>query len=84
MYSPDPYVTVRLLGTPNPIQKTKHVSKTCDPEWNETFQFYMDPKKDRVIGKLSNTNNNKTNIYFIFILGIFRLADSSKYDNVLN
>ena len=53
MYSPDPYVTVRLLGTPNPIQKTKHVSKTCDPEWNETFQFYMDPKKDRVIGKLS-------------------------------
>ena len=53
VYSPDPYVTVRLLGTPNPIQKTKHVSKTCDPEWNETFQFYMDPKKDRVIGKLS-------------------------------
>ena len=53
VYSPDPYVTVRLLGTPNPIQKTKHVSKTCDPEWNETFQFFMDPKKDRVIGKLS-------------------------------
>ena len=56
MYSPDPYVTVRLLGTPNPIQKTKHVSNTCDPEWNETFQFYMDPKKDRVIGKLSKNN----------------------------
>ena len=51
MYSPDPYVTVRLLGTPNVLHKTRHVSNSSDPEWNETFEFFMDPKRDHAIGE---------------------------------
>ncbi|CAO3625901.1 unnamed protein product [Mucor hiemalis] len=31
----DPYVRVRLGK--HSIHKTKHLKKTCDPEWNETF-----------------------------------------------
>ena len=49
VYSPDPYVTVQVLGTPNGIMKTRHVSNNCEPEWNETFEFYIDPKRDRLI-----------------------------------
>ena len=49
MYSPDPYVTVQVLGTPNGLMKTKHISNNSQPEWNETFQFYIDPKRDRLI-----------------------------------
>ena len=76
MYSPDPYVTVRLLGTPNPIQKTKHISKTCDPEWNETFQFYMDPKKDQVIGKL-------TLLFLAKRMPIFWMAGRNMLDGII-
>lgn len=49
VYSPDPYVTVQVLGTPNGLMKTKHISNNSQPEWNETFQFYIDPKRDRLI-----------------------------------
>lgn len=49
MCSPDPYVTVQLLGTPNGVKKTKHVPNSTEPEWNETFQFFIDPKRDRLI-----------------------------------
>ena len=49
MYSPDPYVTVQVLGTPNGLMKTKHISNNSQPEWNETFEFYIDPKRDHLI-----------------------------------
>ena len=50
MYSPDPYVTVQILGTPNGVKKTRHVPNTSDPEWNETLdEFYIDPKRDHLI-----------------------------------
>ena len=50
VYSPDPYVTVQILGTPNGVKKTRHVPNTSDPEWNETLdEFYIDPKRDHLI-----------------------------------
>ena len=61
--SPDPYVTVQILGTPNGTKKTRHVPNTSDPEWNETLDFYIDPKRDRLIGK---SNLNTANILTIF------------------
>lgn len=45
-------MTVQVLGTPNGTKKTKHVSKNCDPEWDETLTFYIDPDKDRLIGNI--------------------------------
>ena len=54
--SPDPYVTVQILGTPNGAKKTRHVPNTSDPEWNETLDFYIDPKRDRFIGKSNAIN----------------------------
>ena len=50
--SPDPFVTVQVLGTPNGIKRTKADPNNCDPEWNETLDFYIDPKRDRLIGKI--------------------------------
>ena len=50
VYSPDPYVTVQILGTPNGVKKTRHVPNTSDPEWNETLdKFNIDPKRDYLI-----------------------------------
>ena len=50
MYSPDPYVTVQTLGTPNGVKKPRHVPNTSDPELNETLdEFYIDPKRDHLI-----------------------------------
>ena len=51
VFSPDPYVTIQLLGTPNGIKRTKHIPSSSEPQWNETLEFYIDPKRDRIIGK---------------------------------
>ena len=42
-------MAVQVLGTPNGTKKTKHVSNNCDPDWNETLEFYIDPRRDRLI-----------------------------------
>lgn len=49
LYSPDPYVTAQVLGTPNGPKKTRHVTNSCDPLWNEKLQFFIDPHRDRLI-----------------------------------
>ena len=51
VYSPDPYVTVQALGTPNGVKRTQHVKDSSDPEWGETLQFFVDPERDRVLGE---------------------------------
>lgn len=51
MYSPDPYVTVQVLGTPNGVKRTQHVKDSSDPQWAETLQFYIDPERDRLLGE---------------------------------
>ena len=51
VYSADPYVTVQALGTPNGIKRTEHVKDTSDPRWGETLQFYIDPERDRRLGR---------------------------------
>ena len=54
VYSPDPYVTVQALGTPNGIKRTEHVKDSSDPRWDETLQFYIDPERDRLLGTYQN------------------------------
>lgn len=49
MYSPDPYVTVQVHGTPNGIKRTPHVKDESNPEWNCVFEFFLDVYRDRVV-----------------------------------
>jgi hypothetical protein len=38
VYKPDPYVRVRVVGTPNPAQETKHIPNTLNPRFVYTLQ----------------------------------------------
>ena len=71
VYSPDPYVSVQLLGTPNGQKRTKHVASSMDPIWNETLEYYLDAERDRLVGKESK--RKKCIFHFVTILasGIF-------------
>ena len=52
MYRADPYVKVNIVGTPNQAKQTKHVQSSNTPRWDETLQFYVDPYRDRFVGRL--------------------------------
>ena len=51
VFSPDPYVSAQVLGTPNGVKRTKHVPASSEPYWNETLEFYIDSSNDRFLGK---------------------------------
>ena len=44
-------MTVQVLGTPNGVKRTEHVKDSCDPQWGETLRFFVDPERDRLLGK---------------------------------
>ncbi|KFM78136.1 Cytosolic phospholipase A2, partial [Stegodyphus mimosarum] len=43
---PDPYVILRIPGSPNGMKRTKHFNNTSSPTWNEEFTFVLDPQKE--------------------------------------
>jgi len=49
LYRPDPYVKVNIVGTPNQAKQTKHVESSNTPKWDETFEFFVDPHRDRFV-----------------------------------
>ncbi|KAG8237847.1 hypothetical protein J437_LFUL002456 [Ladona fulva] len=46
MDTPDPYVELLVKGIPKGNPKTKTIDNTINPEWNESFTFYLDPSKE--------------------------------------
>ena len=48
---PDPYVKVRIPKTKMPSYKTVHKENTHDPEWNEEFDFIIDPEIKNILSK---------------------------------
>ncbi|XP_035221148.1 cytosolic phospholipase A2-like isoform X3 [Stegodyphus dumicola] len=44
--TPDPYVILRIPGSPNGTKRTKHFNNTSSPTWNEEFTFVLDPQKE--------------------------------------
>lgn len=48
--TPDPYVVLMVQGAPNCYQRTNAFDNNTDPEWNETFKFYLNPKIPSEIG----------------------------------
>ena len=49
--TPDPYVLLRIPTAPSGKRKTKIVDNNPNPEWNETFEFYLDPDRKHVLRK---------------------------------
>ncbi|KAG1963726.1 cytosolic phospholipase A2 isoform X1 [Pimephales promelas] len=44
--TPDPYVELFIPTAPESRKKTRHIDNDINPEWNETFEFILDPNQD--------------------------------------
>ncbi|XP_053380555.1 cytosolic phospholipase A2-like isoform X4 [Mercenaria mercenaria] len=44
--TPDPFVKVTIKTAPNGTRLTKPVNNDANPDWNETFKFFLDPTVD--------------------------------------
>ncbi|XP_077188789.1 cytosolic phospholipase A2 isoform X2 [Paroedura picta] len=47
--TPDPYVELFIPSTPDSRKRTKHIDNNVNPEWNETFEFILDPNQENVL-----------------------------------
>ncbi|XDV41594.1 hypothetical protein PO909_010436 [Leuciscus waleckii] len=47
--TPDPYVELYIPNAPESRKKTRHIDNDINPEWNETFEFILDPNQDNVL-----------------------------------
>ncbi|KAL6108235.1 pla2g4a [Pungitius sinensis] len=47
--TPDPYVELFIPTAPESRKKTKHIDNNINPEWNETFNFILDPNQQNVL-----------------------------------
>ncbi|XP_037325872.2 cytosolic phospholipase A2 [Pungitius pungitius] len=47
--TPDPYVELFIPTAPESRKKTKHIDNNINPEWNETFNFIIDPNQQNVL-----------------------------------
>lgn len=73
--TPDPYVVLMVQGAPNCYQRTNSIDNNTDPEWNETFKFYLNPKIPSEIGMYGHLKRvyslkfwsvyTKINIFFL-------------------
>ncbi|TRY76190.1 hypothetical protein TCAL_13566 [Tigriopus californicus] len=82
LYSPDPYVSVQLIGTPNGLKKTKYVTSCSEPLWNETLIFYFDSNRDRLIEivlyDLNRTVNEEIGRDIVDIYGLYPNKDHAR------
>ena len=44
-------MAIQVLGTPNGVKRTEHVKDSRDPQWGETFHFFVDPERDQLLGE---------------------------------
>uniref|UniRef100_A0A4W4FQF0 Phospholipase A2 n=1 Tax=Electrophorus electricus TaxID=8005 RepID=A0A4W4FQF0_ELEEL len=47
--TPDPYVELYIPTAPESRRKTRHIDNDINPEWNESFEFILDPNQDNVL-----------------------------------
>ncbi|XP_053104033.1 cytosolic phospholipase A2 isoform X2 [Hemicordylus capensis] len=47
--TPDPYVELFIPAAPDSRKRTKHIDNDVNPEWNETFEFILDPNQENVL-----------------------------------
>ncbi|XP_048833479.1 cytosolic phospholipase A2-like [Brienomyrus brachyistius] len=46
---PDPYVELCVPAVSKTKKRTKHIDGSASPEWNETFEFILDPSQENVL-----------------------------------
>uniref|UniRef100_A0A3P8YX22 Phospholipase A2 n=1 Tax=Esox lucius TaxID=8010 RepID=A0A3P8YX22_ESOLU len=49
MDTPDPYVELFIPTAPESRKRTRHIDNNINPEWNETFNFILDPNQENVL-----------------------------------
>ncbi|XP_012990581.3 cytosolic phospholipase A2 [Esox lucius] len=47
--TPDPYVELFIPTAPESRKRTRHIDNNINPEWNETFNFILDPNQENVL-----------------------------------
>uniref|UniRef100_A0A671PC09 Phospholipase A2 n=1 Tax=Sinocyclocheilus anshuiensis TaxID=1608454 RepID=A0A671PC09_9TELE len=47
--TPDPYVELFIPTSPESRKKTRHIDNNINPEWNEAFEFILDPNQNNVL-----------------------------------
>ncbi|KAM9443724.1 cytosolic phospholipase A2 isoform 1-T2 [Clarias gariepinus] len=47
--TPDPYVELFIPTSPESRKRTRHIDNDINPEWNESFEFILDPNQDNVL-----------------------------------
>uniref|UniRef100_A0A8B9H7J5 Phospholipase A2 n=1 Tax=Astyanax mexicanus TaxID=7994 RepID=A0A8B9H7J5_ASTMX len=47
--TPDPYVELFIPTAPESRKRTQHIDNNINPEWNENFEFILDPNQDNVL-----------------------------------
>ncbi|XP_054837968.1 cytosolic phospholipase A2 isoform X2 [Eublepharis macularius] len=47
--TPDPYVELFIPTAPDTRKRTKYINNNVNPEWNETFEFILDPNQENVL-----------------------------------
>ncbi|TSN30254.1 Cytosolic phospholipase A2 [Bagarius yarrelli] len=47
--TPDPYVELFIPTAPESRKRTQHIDNDINPEWNECFEFILDPNQDNVL-----------------------------------
>ncbi|XP_048833475.1 cytosolic phospholipase A2-like [Brienomyrus brachyistius] len=46
---PDPYVELCVPAVSKTKKRTRHINNNVNPEWNETFEFILDPSQENVL-----------------------------------
>ncbi|XP_053469808.1 cytosolic phospholipase A2 [Ictalurus furcatus] len=47
--TPDPYVGLFIPTAPESRKRTRHIDNDINPEWDESFEFILDPNQDNVL-----------------------------------
>ncbi|KAK6313756.1 hypothetical protein J4Q44_G00152150 [Coregonus suidteri] len=47
--TPDPYVELFIPTSPESRKRTRHIDNDINPEWNETFDFILDPNQENLL-----------------------------------
>lgn len=55
--TPDPYVALFIPTSPESRKKTRHIDNNINPEWNEAFEFILDPNQSNVLKVKRNKIN---------------------------
>lgn len=57
--TPDPYVELFIPTAPEGRKRSKYLNNVVNPEWNETFQFIIDPNEKNIMEVVYPLSDNR-------------------------